>query len=154
MSALLSTFPWATNFLSQGIGMAVEDPDISVCGAYQVEPSTQPVDLQTFVQTMSALENEVANPANLSSDEMARLVDMKTILALVGPGQTTLPSLTQFARNKGGDLCNLLCSYRLLDVLYDLNNPNAPKTHPQHQRFSHAGLRPTSIVSQPHFFRT
>jgi hypothetical protein len=60
--------------------MVIEDPDLSVCGAYQVEPSTQPVDLQIFVQTMLALEKEVANPPNLSSEEMAQLVNMRAIL--------------------------------------------------------------------------
>jgi hypothetical protein len=115
------------------------------------------LNLQTFVQTMVALEKEVANPLNLSSEEMARLGDMKALFALVPPNETALPNLTHVTRSRGGDLCSLLCSYRLLDVLYDLENPTAPtapKTNPQYQKLSQAGLRPASSVSQSPFFRT
>jgi len=66
-------------------------------------------------------------------------------LALVPPEQRTLHK-KQLNKRVAGDSIALVCAYRLVDVLYDLEMRRSTYPRPIHARSGTAGLRPESTV--------
>ena len=83
----------------------------------------------------------------LVSGSQDDLTDFKVALVLCSD-TVVMPGAPALRRNIGSLLCGLLSAYRLMDVLYAIQDPESQHTNPGYPRLSSKGLRPTSSVSR------
>ena len=99
--------------------------------------------VQTFLEAMRRLEDEITPESSARDKEKS---DVCRIMVKTAPGMCSMPSGPRIDRVVGPYICSLLCSYRLLDVLYDQANPAASSHNPRYPKCSLKGLRPSSSV--------
>ena len=147
-SATLSTFPWATDFLVQDTENILSEEYYLVRLHHIYTFHYLTCRLKPFVQAVDELESSIdTSPAD--DNDAHRL---QVVLSRVVPGSDSLPAPPTIKKPLTMKLCEIICSYKLMDVLYDLQeqdrttpfeNPAYPK-----QRL-HAFLPPSQVTCIP-----
>ena len=125
MSGVLSTFPWTTDFLVKDITAIVTEGDYLVgsLSRYRFPPYRAVYRLQAYLEAMAKLEDEV----DRSKDTVAER--LKGALGRVLPESHLLPTRSNLDRGIKHKVCEVICAYRLVDLLYDLQDPKSPSSY-------------------------
>jgi hypothetical protein len=97
---------------------------------------------QDFLQSLIDFETEMEGSI---TEEAA---DFQQALALVTDERRTIQA-KPLNKRVAGDSISVVCTYRLVDILYDLKMQRGTYPRPIHAKSSAAGLRPNSTVYFP-----
>jgi hypothetical protein len=115
MSAVLTTFPWATDFLVKDIHTIITDRLFSV-SIILIWKHSDIHFMKAYMDSIVQLESNVETSQD-GDPEAARL---RVALCRVLPGSSQFPAQTSLKRHQAIRLCEVMCAYRLIDVLYQL----------------------------------
>lgn len=97
---------------------------------------------------MTQLESELDPQAGVNLEAS----DLRRLLARVDHHADKMPDPPRLNRGIALKLCELICAYRLCDVLYALENPQASEnalggfSNPRYDKHGLKGLGPTTMV--------
>jgi len=115
-SALLSTFPWLTDFLVKKDDSLEEDITSSVChfSAYKYFLLFDPHILKSMIRIFNAFEESLETTTGPVAD------DCRKLLAIAETDARHMPKMITLSRTTLNRACQLLTSYRVVDILHAL----------------------------------